>query len=130
MAESRGVTTKDIEALPSKEQRSKLDDKSPFNVNDENTLPDESQAKDSGQEGAQRYVEYVQQVRDLEDERQETEDALARDRAGRPTKEQEEEDAKKIAEGEKKTAAEQRKQADEDEKELATHRQRTGQTSS
>lgn len=121
------VTTKDIEALPSKEQRSKLDDKSPINVNDENTLPDESEAKDSGQEGAQRYVEYVEQVRELEEQRVEEEDALARDRSGRPSKEQEEADAKAIAEGEKKTREEQRKQAEEDEKELAAHSQKTSQ---
>lgn len=118
------VTTSDIEALPSKEQRSKLDDKSPFNVNDENTLPSEAEAKEAGSEGAERYVEYVEQIRDLEDRRVETEDALARDRAGRPTKEQEEADAKAIAEGEKKTAEEQRQQAEKDEKELAAHRGR------
>lgn len=115
---SKSVT---VEDLPSKEQRSKLDDKSPINVNDENTLPDEAQAKDSGEEGAQRYVEYVEQVRSIEDERTEVEDALARDRSGRPSKEQEEADAKAIAEGEKKTREEQRKQAEEDEKEIAAH---------
>jgi hypothetical protein len=112
-----------VEDLPSKEQRSKLDDKSPINVNDENTLPDEAEAKDSGSEGAERYVEYVQDVRAIEEQRQEIEDDLARDRSGRPTREQEEADAKAIAEGEEKTRKEQEEEARKGDKELASQRE-------
>ena len=56
------------------------------------------------EEDPEGYVEHVQKIREEEAERAEQEDAIARERSGRPTAEQEAEDAEKIAKAEEKAA--------------------------
>lgn len=72
----------------------------------------EQELLDQQQDDPEAYVERVQSIREEEDARLETEDDIARERTGRPSREQEEADEQKLA----KAAAAEEKKAEKAEK--------------
>jgi hypothetical protein len=66
------------------------------------------------EEDPEAYVERVQSARDAENARLETEDDIARERTGRPTREQEERDEQKLAKAAEKAEKAEEKEAEKE----------------